>query len=98
MFTVVGLFQFDRWDVSVLFVESGVVEPVEVVQGGDLDLLRRLPRTVGVDQFGLVQPDDGFGEGVVVSVADGADRRRNTNSCKAFGERDRGVLGEPASV
>ncbi len=91
MLTVVLLLKLDRWDVAVLFVESGVVEPVEVVQGRDLDLLRRLPRTVGIDQLGLVETDDGLGEGVVVGVADGADRRRDTNSCEAFGECDGGV-------
>jgi hypothetical protein len=74
--TVVLLLKLDRWDVAVLFVESRVVEPIEVVQGGDLDLFHRLPRTVGIDQLGLVEPNDGLREGVVVGVADGADRRR----------------------
>jgi hypothetical protein len=35
--TVVGLLQLDEWDVAVVFVEPAVVEPVDVVQGGDLD-------------------------------------------------------------
>jgi hypothetical protein len=37
--TVVGLLELDGWNVSVLLLEPGVVKPVDVVQGGDLDLL-----------------------------------------------------------
>jgi hypothetical protein len=91
--TVVGLLKLDWCDVSVLFVEPGVVEPVDVVQGGDLDFLDGLAGLVGIDQLGLVQPHNGLREGVVIGVPDGADRRRNPYRGEAFGERYRRVLG-----
>ena len=68
--SVVDLFKLDWWDVSVLFVEPGVVEPVDVVQGRDLDLLDGLPELVGIDQLGLVQHHNGLRDGVVIGVQD----------------------------
>ena len=62
---VVGLL-FCWWDVSYWFEESAVVEPVDVFEGGVLDLVEVLPRSAFVDEFCLVEADDGFGEGVVV--------------------------------
>jgi hypothetical protein len=41
---VVGLFEFDRWDVAAGLEQSSVVEPVDVLQGGDLDLFDGAPR------------------------------------------------------
>lgn len=37
--TVVGGFECGRWDVAAVLVEAPVVEPADVFQGGDLDLL-----------------------------------------------------------
>ena len=44
--TVVGGLEFGRRDVAAVFVEAAVVEPVDVFEGGDLDLLavRQGPR------------------------------------------------------
>jgi len=47
-----------------------------------------------VDQLGLEQAVDGFGEGVVVAVADAADRRLDAGLEQALGVADRDVLGE----
>ena len=71
---VVGLL-FCRWDVSDGFEKAPVVEPVDVFEGGVLDLVEVLPRSAFVDEFCLVQTDDGFGEGVIVGIANRADRR-----------------------
>jgi hypothetical protein len=38
------------------------------VGGGELDLLDRAPALAAVDQFGLVQAVDRFGEGVVEAL------------------------------
>lgn len=72
--TVVGGFEFGGRDVPAFFVEPPVVEPVDVFEGGDLDLLGGVPGSAGLDQLGLEQADDRLGEGVVVGVADGPDR------------------------
>jgi hypothetical protein len=69
---VVSLFQLDGWDVSAVFEQPPMVEPVDVLQDGDLDLLDGLPWTLGFDQFGLEQADHRLGEGVVIGVTDAA--------------------------
>ncbi len=60
-----------------------MVEPVDPLQGGVLDVVEALPGAAAADQFGLVQADDRLGQGVVERVADAADRR------------DRADLGQP---
>ena len=70
---VVGL-PFCRWDVSDGFEKPAVVEPVHVFEGGVLDLVEVLPRSAFVDEFCLVQTNDGFGEGVIVRIPNRADR------------------------
>ncbi len=96
--TVVGGFEVGWRDVSAGFVEPAVVEPVDVFEGGDLDLLCGAPGPAGLDQLGLEQPDDRLGEGVVVGVADGPDRGADPGGGQPPGERNRRILGDPASV
>jgi len=96
--TVVGGFEFGRWNVAAGLEEPAVVEPVDVAEGGQLDLLSGAPGAAGLDQFGLVQADYRFGQGVVVGVADGADRGLDAGGGQPVGERDRRILLEPASV
>jgi hypothetical protein len=45
-----------------------------------------------MDQFSFVEPVDRLGEGVVVTVADAADRRHEAGLGKALGVLDRDVL------
>ena len=49
--------------------EPAVVEPVDVFEGGVLEVVEVLPGSAFVDEFCLVQADDGFGEGVIVRIA-----------------------------
>jgi hypothetical protein len=49
-------------------VEPAVVEPVDVAQGGELDVVEALPGTLRIDEFPLVPTDEAFGHGVVVAV------------------------------
>jgi len=51
--TVVGGFEFGGRDVFAGLVEAPVVEPVDVFEGGDLDLLGGVPGAAGLDQLGL---------------------------------------------
>jgi len=60
---VVG-FVFGGWDVSDGAEEATVVEPVDPFEGGELDVFESFPRSLPTDDFGLEQPDDGFGESV----------------------------------
>ena len=45
-------------------MEAAAVEPVDVLERRDLEVLDAVPRAPGVNEFGLVQADRGFGEGV----------------------------------
>jgi len=66
---VVGGLEVGRWNVADWFQEPAVVEPVDPLQGGVLDLIQALPGATSVDQLGLVQPNDRLGQGVVERVA-----------------------------
>jgi hypothetical protein len=69
-------FLSDMWvEVVEGFVGSVVVEPVGVVEGLEFDVLDAAPGTFGSDEFGLVEPELGLGQSVVVGVADRSDRR-----------------------
>ena len=52
-------------DVAAVLVEAAVVEPVDPFGGGVLDGVQGAPGTAGLDQFGLVEAVDGFGESIV---------------------------------
>jgi len=73
--TVVVLFELDRGDVSEAAVEPRLVEPVDPAQRGELEVVDASPGSFVADALGLVEPDDGLGQGVIEGVADGPDRR-----------------------
>src|SRR5512147_1114931 len=60
-------------------------------EGGELDSLEAAPWASAVDDLGLEQAVDRFGESVVVAVADTADRRFDAGLGKAFSVFDRDV-------
>jgi hypothetical protein len=49
------------------------------------------PGATAADQFGLEQPDHGFGQRVIQRVADRADRCIDPGFGEAFGERNRDI-------
>ena len=51
-----------------------------------------------MDHLGLVKPVDGFGEGVVVAVADASHGRLDAGFGQALGVFDRHVLAAPVAV
>ena len=52
---VVGL-ELRGWDEADLAVQSSVVEPVDVLEGGELDVVEAPPRSSTADELGLVEP------------------------------------------
>ena len=90
--TVVGGFELGGWDVAAGAVQAAVVEPVDPLESGDLDLLDRAPWRPLPDQLGLEQPDRRLGKRVVQRVAHRADRRGDAGLGEPLGERDRRVL------
>ncbi len=97
--TVVALFCFGGWDHPDLAMQTPVVPPVDVLEDGVLELFETARRPSRFDQFGFELLDCGPGEGVVVGVAEGADRRDDAGSGQRFAVADGEVLpGDPASV
>ena len=79
MLTVVVGFEVGRGGVGGvagdLAVKSAVVEPVDVGEGGELDVVEAAPGPAAVDELPLVEPVEALGEGVVALAyrADGGD-------------------------
>jgi hypothetical protein len=46
-----------------------VVEPVDVLEGGELDVVEAPPWSVPTDEFGLVETVEALSERIVVAVA-----------------------------
>ena len=87
-----------RRDVPDGFEQSDVVEPVNPLQGGQFHGFPGFPRSPAVDQLGLVEPVDGFGQGVVVAVATAADRGFDASFCQPFGLPNGNVFDAPVGV
>jgi hypothetical protein len=48
--TVVVVFELDRWDVAAGAVEAVVVEPVDVLQSGQVDVVEAAPGTAATEE------------------------------------------------
>ena len=83
---------FLRRDVSDGAVKPLGVVPVDPFQGFPFDLGDRLPGAEEVDDLGLEQPDDAFGQGVVIGIADAADCGVDPCLGQTFGVFDRQIL------
>ena len=89
-----SLFKF-RWrHMADPFQESAVVEPVEPFEGGELDPFKMAPGAALANHPGLVQADDGLGQGIVVGIPDLAHRRLDPGLGQALGVADRQVESE----
>jgi len=51
--TVVAVFELGGWDESELAVQAAVVEPVDVLEGGELDMVEPLPGSSAAGELGL---------------------------------------------
>ena len=69
-----------------------MVEPVDPLQRGELEVIAAAPGTTAVDQLRLVEPDHGLRQGVVVRVAAAADRGRHPRLSQPLRVADREVL------
>lgn len=74
-----------------------MVVPVHPFQGRHLNSFAALPR-LAVNQLGLVQPVDGFGQGVVVAIALATNRGLDAGLGQSLGVADRDVLAATIAV
>ena len=61
LLSMVGGLELGWWEMADGLQEPAVVEPVDPLQGGVLDLVQAPPGAALADQLSLVQPDDGLG-------------------------------------
>jgi len=78
--------------VGDLAVQASLVEPVDIGEGGELDVLQPGPRALGVDELPLVEPVEALGHGVVEAVALRADRHDDVVLVEALTVADSEVL------
>ena len=86
--------EFCRRDVADRLEDPAVVEPVDPFQRCVFNGLEIPPWTAAVNDFSLVETDDGFGQRVVVGIAHAAYRGLRTRLGEALGIADRQILGE----
>lgn len=75
-----------------------VVEPVDPVERGRLDVFASLSGWRSMDHLGLVQAVDSLGQGVVVGVPNAADGRLQTGVDEALGVANGYVLDAAIAV
>jgi hypothetical protein len=73
LFRIIARFGFCGRDISDRFKQATIVEPVDPFEGGEFHRLGAAPWATPVDYLGFEQAVDGFGERVVVAVADAAE-------------------------
>ena len=96
--TVVVVLELGGWDQADLAVQAPVVEPVDVLGDGDLEVVDVLPGALVADQLGLEQRVERLGQGVVVRIAGGADRGDGAGLGEALGVADGDVLDALVAV
>ena len=84
----VAFLGFGRRDEADGLQKPAVVEPVHPLEGRELDGLEVAPRSSSMDDLNLVEAVDRFGEGIVVRVADAADRRLDPGFGETLGVLD----------
>ena len=89
---------FGGRDVADGFEQAAIIEPVDPFESGELDGFEVSPRASPVDHLGLEEPDHGFGERVVVAVADAAHGGLDPGLREAFGVLDRHILDTTVAV
>ena len=70
---VTGRFVLGRWDVTDCAEEPAMVEPVDPLEGREVEVIAAAPGATAVDELRLVKPDHRLRQGVVIGVAAAAD-------------------------
>ena len=62
------------------------------------DCFGGLPESLGVDELGLIEAVDGFGESIIVGIANTPHRGLKSSFCQPFGIANRQILATPVTV
>src|SRR5439155_19602560 len=79
-------------------VKPPMIKPVDVLQGGQFELVEAAPRTVPLDELRLVQAVHRLVERVVVRISFTANGNGGSSLGETFGISDRQVLGSAIRV
>ena len=93
-----GVLFFDGCDVAEFAVQSSVVEPVDVLGDSDLEVVDPFPRATVADQFGFEERIERFGQGIVVTIALGANGGDGFRVGEALGIANGTILNAPVRV
>ena len=93
---IISVFGFGWRHVTDGLEQPLVVEPVDPFQCRVFDGFEGSPRPPPMDDLGLVEAVDGFGQGVVIAVADTADRRLDAGLGEALRVLDRQLAAADA--
>ena len=88
-------FSLDGRDVPDGLKQPTFVRPIDRLEGSQLDGFHVAPRSVPMDDRGLVKAVDPLSQGVVVAVTDTAHGGFDARVGQTFGGTDRDVLGYP---
>ena len=69
-----------------------VVEPIDVVQGGVLDIIQSAPGALVTDQLRLVQAVEGFGQGIVLRIPARSHRSNGSHLGQTLGVANGQIL------
>ena len=70
---IVSLFSFSWRHIADWLEKAAMVEPVDPFEDSELDSLQRAPGSSPADDLSLEQPVDGFGQCIVIAIANAAD-------------------------
>jgi hypothetical protein len=73
-------------------VNSTVVEPIDVLECLPFDVFNVAPRSLTMDEFGLVETVEALGQRIIVTVALGPDRRDDLLLTESLGVANTEVL------
>ena len=90
---IVACFGLGGWNSADGFEQASMVEPVDPFQRSELDGFQASPGAASPDHLGLVEAIDGLGEGIIIAVANAANRRLNAGPGQSLGVLDRDILG-----
>ena len=85
-------FELRRRDPVERFVNSTVVEPIDVLECLPFDVLNVAPWSLAMDEFGLVETIEALGQRIIVTVALGPDRRDDLLLTESLGVANTEVL------
>jgi len=79
LLAIIQQFKRRRRNVANRFEQPAVIEPIDQIECGVLDIVELTPGITVVNDLGLEQSDDRLGQRVVVRIADAANRRLDTS-------------------